>query len=310
MKASLVVPVYNVAPYARQCLQSIKEQTFKDFECIVIDDQSTDGSYEICVEETSTDARFRLFRQPHGELSAARNYGLSFASGEYVWWIDSDDYLKPDCIEQSLRFMETGSLDMAFFDGEVVNCNTNEEVYRNEVNYHIRKARYGICSGPEMFTSMIAHQDFIYAVFLQCIRRDKIKKLYLDRLPAQDMLYTIQNLLLQERVGHLPLKLYVKRSRDGSAVSTGMTFDKAYGACRTVKALLSWIENESISGKIGIKAMNALEWWMDRMVESMPYRWNALDVKEQKRLKDIPFSDRWLYRQFIGEGGTRKHYGK
>lgn len=310
MKASLVVPVYNVAPYARQCLQSIKEQTFKDFECIVIDDQSTDGSYEICAEEVSKDARFKLFRQPHGELSAARNYGLSFASGEYVWWIDSDDYLKPDCIEQSLRFMEANSLDLAFFNGEVIDCNSNKEVYRNEANYHIRKGVYGICSGPEMFTSMIANQDFIYAVFLQCIRRDRIKKLYLDRLPAQDMLYTIQNLLLQRRVGHLPLNLYSKRSRDGSAVSTGMTFDKAYGAYRTVKALLAWIENEDISSKVGNEAINALEWWMDRMVESMPRRWKALSVPEQDRLKDVPFQDKWLYRQLIGEGGTRRHHGK
>lgn len=309
MKASIIVPVYNVKPWISDCINSIKEQTFKDFECIVVDDDSNDGSYEACIESIQGDERFRVFHQLHSELSAARNYGLSFAFGEYVWWVDSDDILKPTCIESSLRFMEDNKLQMTFFNCEVLNCNSNKDVFLAESNYHTRKMQYNICSGPEMLSQMVKNNDFNYAVFLQCIRRDCIKKLYLDRLPAQDMLYTIQNLLLQNKVGHLPEKLYVKRSRDGSAVSSKMTFEKAYGTYRTLTALLNWIEAEHIDSQIGPEAMTWLECWMDKMADAMPLRWKDVGKEKQECLNSLPFKDKWLYRQLIGENHAREING-
>lgn len=92
---SVIIPVFNTAGFLRDCLDSLLRQSFGDFEAIVVDDGSTDGSADIVQEYASAHRRFRLLRSPHLGLSAARNRGLSETRGEYVAFLDSDDIL-PD----------------------------------------------------------------------------------------------------------------------------------------------------------------------------------------------------------------------
>lgn len=94
------MPVYNVAEYLPQCLDSIIDQTFTDFEVIMVDDGSTDGkSFEICQEYTVRDKRFKLIHQENGGRSAARNTALKNMAGEYIIWIDSDNWVEPDYLK-------------------------------------------------------------------------------------------------------------------------------------------------------------------------------------------------------------------
>jgi len=93
LKISVIIPVYNVEKYLPECLDSIIKQTFKDIEIICIDDGSTDGSLNILNEYASKDARFIILNQGNQGVSAARNNGLDIATGKYVAFIDSDDYL-------------------------------------------------------------------------------------------------------------------------------------------------------------------------------------------------------------------------
>ncbi|MFG6149944.1 glycosyltransferase family 2 protein [Halobacillus sp. B23F22_1] len=90
---SIIVPVYNVEPYLRRCLDSILEQTFTDIEVIVVNDGSTDGSGEICDEFAEKDKRIRVIHKKNGGLSSARNAGLDIVKGEYIGFVDSDDYI-------------------------------------------------------------------------------------------------------------------------------------------------------------------------------------------------------------------------
>lgn len=96
---SIIVPVYNVAPYVRECLESIAAQTFSDFECIIVDDGSTDGSGELAEQFCFSDPRFRITHQANQGLSAARNAGLERAQGEWIAFVDSDDICHPDMLE-------------------------------------------------------------------------------------------------------------------------------------------------------------------------------------------------------------------
>ena len=90
---SIIIPVYNVAPYLRECLDSVLAQTFKDWECICVDDGSTDGSGEILDEYAEKDARIRVLHQGNAGVSLARELGLSKAIGNYVVWVDPDDWI-------------------------------------------------------------------------------------------------------------------------------------------------------------------------------------------------------------------------
>ncbi len=90
---SVIVPVYNVEEYLKQCLDSILEQTFSNYEVILINDGSTDSSGLICQEYAEKDSRIRYFEKENGGLSDARNYGIEQAQGEYLTFVDSDDFL-------------------------------------------------------------------------------------------------------------------------------------------------------------------------------------------------------------------------
>lgn len=92
-KVSIIVPIYNVEPYLRQCLDSLVNQTYKNIEIICVDDGSTDASSEILTEYALKSSKVRVIRQENSGLSAARNVGFSFATGKYVMYVDSDDWI-------------------------------------------------------------------------------------------------------------------------------------------------------------------------------------------------------------------------
>ncbi len=122
---SVIVPVFNVSSYIDDCINSIVEQSYKNIEILVIDDGSTDGSSAICDRWSVSDDRIKVFHKPNGGLSDARNYGLEHASGEWVSFIDSDDYVSPFFIESLLSAVLTNGCKVAaipygspFKDGE------------------------------------------------------------------------------------------------------------------------------------------------------------------------------------------------
>ena len=92
---SIIVPVFNVRNYLSDCIDSIISQSYSDFECILIDDGSTDGSGAICDEYAKKDSRIRVFHKENGGVSSARNIGLDNASGEWIYFVDSDDQILP-----------------------------------------------------------------------------------------------------------------------------------------------------------------------------------------------------------------------
>ena len=127
---SITVPVYNVSAYLRQCLNSILYQTITDWECIVIDDGSTDDSAMICDEYAQKDARFHVFHKTHGGLSSARQYGLEHAHGKYLVVIDSDDWVESNHLETMLKVIQESDADIAMF-GYFVNTNEKETFMKN-----------------------------------------------------------------------------------------------------------------------------------------------------------------------------------
>ena len=96
---SIVIPVYNVKPYLRRCVESVLKQTYQDFEAILVDDGSIDGSSQICDEYLLRDSKIRVIHKENGGLSDARNTGIRAAKGEYILFVDSDDFLDKNALE-------------------------------------------------------------------------------------------------------------------------------------------------------------------------------------------------------------------
>jgi glycosyltransferase involved in cell wall biosynthesis len=99
-KISIIVPVYNSENTLDRCIQSILAQTWKDFELILTDDGSDDSSLAICRRYAENDSRVKVFRQSHAGASAARNTGIRHSSGEYLMFVDADDFIEPEMLER------------------------------------------------------------------------------------------------------------------------------------------------------------------------------------------------------------------
>lgn len=103
---SIIVPVYNTGIFLRECIDSILNQTYENFELILIDDGSTDNSVEICMSYKRKDGRVRVIKQENSGVSVARNRGIDFALGRFILFVDSDDFLLPNALEVLLNSME------------------------------------------------------------------------------------------------------------------------------------------------------------------------------------------------------------
>ena len=102
---SVIVPVYNVETYLEECLDSIQNQTYTDFEVLLVNDGSTDGSQAICERYCKENRRFHLLNQTNQGLSAARNKGVEISTGEYIVFVDSDDIIKTNYLEKLMQYM-------------------------------------------------------------------------------------------------------------------------------------------------------------------------------------------------------------
>lgn len=143
-KVSVIIPIYNTEKYLEKCLESIRTQIYSDIEVIMVNDGSTDGSKNMANSYAERDNRFRLFSQENAGVSAARNHGLDVAEGEYILFVDSDDWLEPQMIEKLVYNMIEYSTDISGCQYDRSTCFTGEttEIWNRDIvlqNFLIHK---------------------------------------------------------------------------------------------------------------------------------------------------------------------------
>ncbi|MBQ6490061.1 MAG: glycosyltransferase family 2 protein [Solobacterium sp.] len=149
---SVVVPVYNVRDYLRKNIESILAQTFTDYELILVNDGSKDDSLSILREYEQKDARITVIDKPNGGLSDARNAGMAIASGKYIQFIDSDDFVEPQLLEKCWKKLEETGADMVIFDiYQYFLATGKKEVIANTYD---ESGIYSIKTNPELIVSI------------------------------------------------------------------------------------------------------------------------------------------------------------
>lgn len=128
-RISVIVPVYNVEKYIKRCLESLLNQTYKNLEIIIIDDGTKDSSGKICDEISKSDSRIKVIHQKNQGLSGARNTGLKNSTGEYITFVDSDDYIDNKMFEKMLSTLKTNNAD-------IIECGT---IYCDEKGNYIKE---------------------------------------------------------------------------------------------------------------------------------------------------------------------------
>lgn len=208
---SVIVPVYNVESYVAECIESIQNQTYMNLEIILVNDGSTDASGDICDQYAAYDERIQVIHKENAGVSAARNTGIESANGDYIGFVDSDDYIAPTMYEDMLKLMVEHDLD-------IIECTA----FRNNGDTNIEGCNDG---SLEIFNRdealKMAMYDCFVAVWSQLYKRRVISDV---RFPVgrkfEDSAVSYLFIANTKRVGHINRCLYYYRLNPNSTTQT------------------------------------------------------------------------------------------
>lgn len=217
-KISVIVPIYNVEQYLEKCIKSICRQSYSNLEIILVDDGSPDHCGEICESWKQEDDRIRVIHKENGGLSDARNAGIEIATGEYLVFIDSDDYIHPNMIEYLYQACEQNQAEIAVCEYKSVSDAYEPDLQKQQVVEHIvldtpdKKLEYQYEKKIDVCT--VAWNKIYRRRLFENVRYPK-GKIHEDEFTTYKLFYTAQ------RIVYIPLELYYYVQRSNSIMGEG-----------------------------------------------------------------------------------------
>lgn len=220
---SVIIPVYNVHKYLPKCLESIISQTYKDLEIIIVDDGSMDDSRKICEQYAASDDRIRLIHKENGGAASARNVGLSIATGEYLAFVDSDDFLEIDAYEFMIKKLKKSNADVIQCCLRNVYKDYHKDIIQMEKEYDFAVEEYLKRFTVDWTCGLATDKLFRRELF------DGIY--YAEGHKIDDEFFTYRGILNAKKIIYYPKIVYNYRQRSSSVMlskSSGkkIVFDK------------------------------------------------------------------------------------
>lgn len=186
-KITVIIPIYNANEYLEECLESVRKQSYSNLEVLMINDGSTNDTQSRLLEWEKRDSRFLAVCKENGGVGSARNLGLQMASGDYVIFLDSDDWLADDCVEVLYKRMLKDSTDVVVSDfTEVYEGNTEKRNY-----IHIDEDR--VIGRTEVFSDMVDAKIYTYVVIGKLFKKEAIGDVRFEKIAfSEDMLFARQ----------------------------------------------------------------------------------------------------------------------
>jgi glycosyltransferase involved in cell wall biosynthesis len=278
-KISVIIPVYNSEKYLESALDSVLNQTFQDFEILCIDDGSRDSSAKIIKNYSQKDKRVQYFYQKNQGPGPARNKGIKKAKGDFISFLDSDDYLEKDALRTTYDIAMKKNLDLVLFNAQPIYESLEIEKKHNVyTKYYKRKNTYEeIHSGEDLFSKQVANYDFLPHVGFQLIKKSLIlenNNFFINAL-HEDNLFTIKNLLLAKRVFHINKVLYIRRLRAYSIMTTEKSIKNVHGYFITILGLIELIKEGNFNYKTVLTITEIIETMQSnasKMLTDLEYR--------------------------------------
>lgn len=218
MLISVVIPIYKVERYLRECVDSVLCQTYRDIEVILVDDGSPDGSPAICDEYAQKDARVKVIHKTNGGLSDARNAGIDVASGEYIVCLDSDDFwIGTDALAQAAKVLISHP-DILFFD-RITYCTNGKTI-------HPRGMQLSSINGMsrvEALTTLMQGGKFIVSACNKFVKTSLLKEHHVSfkkGIVSEDIDWTYQMMPFVQTMCGIDIPFYGYRRRDDSITNT------------------------------------------------------------------------------------------
>lgn len=226
VKVSVILPIYNVAPYLDETFQSIIDQSLPDIEIIAVNDGSTDNSEEIIRKWQQQDSRIVLYSQENRGQSAARNLALKHATGQYIYMMDSDDKLKDsDALQTCYDYAERNKADFIFFDGESFSEEGVSRISRNTKRTHLvdEDKAYDGEYLLNLTLDTLTHNCVVWLLFIRKDYLDKIGLRFYEGIIHEDELYTTILALNSNHIFCLKRNLVGHRIRQASTMTTNFS---------------------------------------------------------------------------------------
>jgi len=215
MRFSIIVPFYNVHEYIGECLESLVKQSYEDFEIVMIDDGSSDGSSEIALSYAEKDSRIRVIQQINGGVSKARNVGLGVAVGEYITFVDSDDYVSADYLERIDEAIQRFGADIVVFSGDSFPPSqlADEQLVTKKVTYvHNSVEALMVERGSRPYMCNKAYRRTL-------IEKNSVH-FFEELVLGEDQVFQFQTFPFANTISYIPDKIYhYRQDREGSAMN-------------------------------------------------------------------------------------------
>lgn len=254
-KVSIIIPVYNSENYISKCLDSVLNQTFDDIEIICIDDGSTDKSFNILNKYNIKEKRIILLTQENKGQGEARNKALDIAKGEYIYFLDSDDYIEPNLIEECIKKFNETNADLICFNTEVFG-DTSSRLFKRTEKYALLK----FC-GLLTLTGEIRDTLNVY-LWNKMFKNDIIQK-YKLRFPNdlyyEDISFSKSYFLMTNKIYMDMRRFYHYRIHENSIMTK--TYKQNYAILDHFKNWNVILNNISIDKDLFIKNKDVLEKW-------------------------------------------------
>lgn len=215
---SIIVPIYKVEQFVPRCVNSLLAQTFTDFELILVDDGSPDRCGEICDQYSETDSRIRVIHKENRGLSDARNVGLELAQGDYVCFVDSDDWVEPEYLEKLIKNLQEAGAD-------ICEC----EVYRTAGEHYMEmgSSQLEVFHTEQALEQLIQDGQFHQYVWNKLYRREVIGNIsFVKGKTNEDEFWTYQVFGRAEKVVKISDVLYNYYQREDSIMGGGFSLKR------------------------------------------------------------------------------------
>ena len=301
-KVSVIIPIYNIEKYIIQCLNSIIKQKLKEIEIIVVNDGSSDNSLQIALNFSKNDNRVIILSQINRGLSEARNTGVKYSKGKYIYFIDGDDYLDENCLLDLYNQAIKNNLDIIFFNAEPFLDDLKEKININLMNifndyllYYKRKGNYeGVLNGTEIFSKMIEENDYLSSACLQFIKKEFYINEGLSFYPGilhEDNLFTFIAILLAKRTSYIKNIYYKRRIHIDSIMTTSFNVKNLYGYFIVYCELIKFLQKNNFEGK----ERTAIQKEMKKIRNKIEYIYEQITNDE----KYILFKKLTMYQEII-----------
>ncbi|WP_022770306.1 glycosyltransferase [Butyrivibrio sp. NC2007] len=253
MKFSIIVPTYNVEKYLSKCLESILAQTCSDWEAICIDDGSTDSSSIILKRFAEQDLRFRVISQTNQGLAETRNVGIRAAQGDWLLFVDSDDFIRNDTLEILNKTLVEDNLDAISFETEILYEGDSRERDNKDSWYYKYHDYPNTTSGEKLFEKMMRNNEYCDSACLLAVKKKWILDsdlFFYKGILYEDSIFSMKVFLNASRMRHISSKLYTYRVREASIMTSGFSKENVRSRIIVFKELLKLINQRDYSEEV------------------------------------------------------------